>query len=271
MEKKRNINMDVIRCLALFFVVCVHSFAYTGFYSTKVVGLKLFGLCTLRDFFMICVPLFMILSGYLMKNKKIEKAFYFKIIRVIAIYVFASICCVLFRSIYLGESYSLKSSILSILDFSGAQYAWYVEMYLGLFLIIPFLNLVYGNLENKKKKQALLVILFIITVLPNILNIFQFNIKWFLNPSISRKYFKIFPSWWSEIYHITYYFVGCYLREYELNIKLKTEIMLLIVFVLLLGLFQYYRSYNSTFEWISYASYNGFPLVTAVMFFDIFK
>lgn len=40
MKKSRNINLDLIRCLAVFSVISVHFFLNTGFYDEEVIGKK---------------------------------------------------------------------------------------------------------------------------------------------------------------------------------------------------------------------------------------
>ena len=75
---KRNLNLDLVRCVAIFFVISVHFLLNTSFYSTVVNGKKMFLLVVLRVIFMSCVPLFMILTGYLMNKKEPTKEYYKK-------------------------------------------------------------------------------------------------------------------------------------------------------------------------------------------------
>ena len=74
--KKRNINIDLIKCIAVFSVISVHFFLNTNFYNTPVVGNKMYIAVFFRTLFMICVPLFIITTGYLMKNKELNKKYY---------------------------------------------------------------------------------------------------------------------------------------------------------------------------------------------------
>ena len=63
--------------------------------------------------------------------------------------------------------------ILSILDFSADSYAWYIEMYIGLFLIIPFLNILWNNLNDVGRKWLIITLLGL-TALPSLLNCWDF-------------------------------------------------------------------------------------------------
>mgnify|MGYP000183442649 CR=1 FL=1 len=74
MEKlcKRDSRLDLIRIFSLFCVAGIHFFLNSGFYSQMVSGKRMFIMCIFRSFFIICVPMFITLTGYLM-NKKTPK------------------------------------------------------------------------------------------------------------------------------------------------------------------------------------------------------
>lgn len=59
----------------------------------------------------------------------------------------------IYKNIAQGDVFDLKSFILGTLDFTGSNYSWYIEMYIGLFLLAPFLNLAYGKLKSKSKSR----------------------------------------------------------------------------------------------------------------------
>lgn len=246
--KNRSCALDIIRICAFFSVVSVHFFLNCDFYYTTVAGREMFIMTTIRTFFMICVPLFLILTGFLMGKKKLEKGYYQKITKTLFVYLAASILCALYKKFFLGQDMGLANGIAGILNYTNASYAWYIEMYIGLFLLIPFLNGAYGSLETKKKKLILVFTLVFLTSLPSVLNIYKFNsLLWWKTPSSDWQYTKIIPSWWQNIYPITYYFIGCYIKEFGVKIKKWQNLLLIIISVLAFGAFNFYRSYNSTF------------------------
>ena len=79
---KRNPAADIIRILAFFLVVSVHFFLNNGFYSYIVEGKRMYIMTLMRSFCIICVPLFLTLSGYLLRRKQLEKNYYKRINRV---------------------------------------------------------------------------------------------------------------------------------------------------------------------------------------------
>ena len=256
--KQRNPAMDVVRSFALLCVISVHFFLNSGFYNETVSGFPMFFMVLLRNFFMICVPLFMILSGYLLNTKKISRSYFLKIFQTLGIYLLASLFCAAYRFFFDRENFSFIGSFWGLFNFSTATYSWYIEMYIGLFLLIPFLNLIYNNLTSQKHKKLLLLVLLILTALPSVLNIWQFlNIQWWIRPSISSNHDYLAPDWWIGIYPVTFYFIGCYLKEYTLKIKRSTNLLFILSVALLTGIFNYYRSYGSVFQngkWNEYCS-----------------
>lgn len=270
--ERRNSTMDIIRIFAAFSVVAVHFFLNSGFYEETCKGWIMYIMCVLRTFFSVCIPLFMILTGYLMCKKTLCKKYYVGIVKILLIYLFASVGCALFCNEYYHTSFTLNNFIFGLFNYSMAPYSWYIELYIGLFLIIPFLNLIYNNLNSKRKKKVLLLTLFAVTVLPSVFNIFNFtgSTFWF-SPEVSYTT-KIVPEWWKGIYPITYYFTGCYLHEYGLKAKNVTLIISLILFVFAFGSFNFMRSYSATFESGAFIDWGGFePFFISIVLFELFR
>lgn len=250
--KQRNINLDLIRCLAVFCVVSVHFFLNSGFYQSAVVGKRMYVMMIMRTFFMICVPLFVILTGYLMNKKELKLSYYYGVVKTLSIYLGACIACNIYKVIVLKTSMSIKDFIISIFDFSAAPYSGYINMYIGLFLLIPFLNILYKGLTTKKHKIFLIFSLLMCTTLPSILNI-KVNLA---------------PNYWVTMYPLTYYFIGAYLKEYDLKVSLKNNILFILVSVLVFGSLNYFLNYGSNFDWGVYGDWGGFEnLINAVLVF----
>ena len=71
-RKNRSVGLDVTRIYAFLSVVAVHSFLNTEFYSSTVIGKKMYVMVIFRTAFMVCVPLFLLLTGYLVSAKNTE-------------------------------------------------------------------------------------------------------------------------------------------------------------------------------------------------------
>lgn len=237
--KKRNFGLDLIRVIAVFFVISVHFFQNTDFYTLPIKGKLPFILIFFRWLFFISVPLFLLLTGYLQSNKKLEKKYYKGIIRILISYFFISIIALLFRFCYLGQRGSRLEAIINIFSFKTIPISWYIEMYIGLFLLIPFLNVLYKGIRSKKGKQWLILTLLIITSLSPVINFLK--IKGF--------YLEIVPNWWNTIYPLTYYFIGCYIKQYQITISKCKGVFLLLGMTLLETIASYLYCFQNTFSW----------------------
>lgn len=267
--QNRNASMDIIRIVAAFTVLSVHFFLHNGFYSQIVEGVPMYIMVLMRTLFSVCVPLFMILTGYLMSHKTLSRKYYSGISKTLIIFVLATLACMIFKTVHDNEPFSLKSFILGTLDFTGANYSWYIEMYIGLFLLVPFLNLAYNKLKNKRQKQVLVLTLVFLTIIPTLFNIFNFdNPAWWSDPKSSDTFAKLVPSWWMGFYPIAYYFTGCYIREHGIRLKTRSMLVLFLLAILIFGTFNFYRSYGTTFKSGIYVYWYGFePYILSVLLF----
>jgi len=227
--KQRNINLDVIRSVAVMYIMCIHFSEYAGFYNGILAGPTMYVGTIMRNCFIICVPMFLLITGYLQCKKNLTTSYFKGIGRILLIYGLSCIPIWLFRAFYYGETFTIGSLIKSYLGFEG--YGWYIAMYIGLFCLIPFLNLIFNNLENKKQRQLLLLVLLFITGFPSLQDIIGF---------------QIVPDFWVEFYPITYYFIGAYIREYANDIKFSATklFFLYIASVVMVGTIIFGLSYN---------------------------
>lgn len=309
--ERRNSSMDLIRVVAVFTVLSVHFFLHNGFYNEPVEGMSpigglidyftthnaaslhgpiMFVMVTMRTLFSICVPLFLILTGYLMSHKQLSRGYYKGIRKTLIIYAIASVLCMVFKAIHENpgaktafynfdfsamfsaiertNQYRPQDFLLNLFDFSGANYSWYVEMYIGLFLIAPFLNLAYHKLGTKRRKQVLVATFVFITALPTLFNIFYFeSADWWLTPTLSDNFKKLLPAYWLSVYPITFYFTGCYIREYGIKLRTRSMIAVLAVSLLLFSAFNWFRSYGKGFDsgmWVYWYGFEPYVLSTLV-------
>lgn len=269
--QSRNSALDIIRIVAVFTVVSVHFFLHNGFYSQTVQGTEMYIMVLMRTLFSVCVPLFMLLTGYLMSHKTVSKKYYSGIVHTLIIFVLVTLACMIFKTVEYGDPFTISSFILGTLDFTGANYSWYIEMYIGLFLLAPFLNAAYNGLKNKRQKQVLVLTLIAITILPTLMNIYNFETAaWWSDPKISDSFSKLVPSWWMGFYPITYYFTGCYIREFGIKLKTRSMLILFLLCLFIFGTFNFYRSFGTTFKSGIYVYWYGFePYILSVFLFTL--
>lgn len=240
-RKERDRNLDLIRALAGFLVVSVHFIMMTEFYYQPMAGMGMLLLSMLRMVFMNCVPLFLLLSGYLCCEKKLSGDYYWGVARVLVAYLLCSGVSLLFRWRYLGEGMSLLHAGRMVLDYTGVATGWYIEMYLGLFLLIPFLNMLWRGAESRGNRRALLVTLLALTSLPLLTNL---------------KY-KLLPDWWKGIYPLTYYFLGAWFRTYRTRVRGRWAVPGFLAAVAAGGGVMYLVSRGQPFQWTEATDWAG--------------
>lgn len=202
--KQRSAGLDIARVLAILFVIAGHFFLNTPAHDAIFQGPSMFLQGMGRTLFLTNVPLFLILTGYLNLNKRVNRKYYKGMIEVILSYLFISLITILFREHYLGEHLSVIQWVLKITDFSAISYAWYIEMWIGLFLLTPFLNILWKNIESRRHKHILLLTLYLLCALPDLFN---------------RYGVHLVPGYWEIIYPCAFYYIGAYLREYQPDIS----------------------------------------------------
>lgn len=205
--KQREIGPDIIRMLAIVCVVCGHFFTVNTPYNQVLFeggGMLLQG-CLKAFFCNLGVPLFLMLTGYFNCRKEFSSEYYKNIKRVLIPYAIISVL----TWAVLSADHSIKELFFGTLGYKIIGYAWYVEMFIGLYLCVPFLNMVVEKVFNSDKKKliyGLFAVLIFMTSLP---------------PLVDRGEFRIVPNYWQMCFPVLLYFTGAYIRYFQPVIKRK--------------------------------------------------
>lgn len=240
--KEKNIRLDFVRAAAIVFMIFAHFFDHTGLYEATAAALPVKTVAiSLRMMLGQSVALFMMLTGYLCCEKKLSGKYYLGIVRIYGVYLICSVMTLAFDVLVMHQQYGLQYIVGSIINFYACPYAWYMLMYLGLFLMIPFLNIVFNNLTSKKQHLMLMATLIYLTVLPSLMNTFM----------------QLHSIWWKNLYPLLYYFTGAYLRRYKPEFSFRKG---LAVYAVMLAGFTVFNIlfYGAGGEWTITVSYHDF-------------
>lgn len=206
-KKERLFGLDLLKILATFTVLSVHFFLNTQFYNTNATGFSITIQVIIRNLCMICIPLFVMLSGYLNNKKDYNKKFFIELLEIIVIWLFYSIIEFITTSIMNNNlsTFNIKTMLYKISIFTACRYSWYIEMFIGLYMMTPILNRAYDSFDDKSKK--------IVTFLALLLTI-GFS---FLNGVFSN--IIHFPLYWGNLYFIAYYLVGKNIAYFKPDLK----------------------------------------------------
>lgn len=205
---KRYAGIDLLRCLAFFFVVVFHSFLNIGHSYVEQEGFMVYIADVFRFLSISCIGLYLMISGYLRCNNTNIASCYRGLVSVLVGYLLSCAVVIPVRHFVLEEVYTFTQWIEKIFKFTAVSYGWYVEMFVGLALLIPFINMGLQYIGNNKKQLFILAAaLLFLTALPGITTM------------------HIAPDYWRIAYPITYYVLGAIV--YKLQPKMNTWLGLL--------------------------------------------
>jgi len=224
MNNTRVIYLDIIKVLAIIFVIFNHS--HWGIYGYGLVGTFihefLFDLCK------IAVPLFVMVSGALLLGKEsnhkdmITK----RIFRVFVPLVIVTLICVI---AYGGSFKGFIAAIFTNYTLNYPPYwLWYLYLLMALYIMTPFLQKMLKNFEEKDYKYF--IVLFVLMV--GFLNMIPFLTSLFLgmNLKVSDAFvFTLFPI------AIGYYVAGYYLSKIKISDKMNKISIIGLIISLFLG------------------------------------
>lgn len=248
---KRSLNIDLLKCLATFLVVLVHFFLHTHYYDQPFSGKSILIGSVIWLFAMTCTPLFITITGFLMSRKTYNKKYFLHLIQILKLYVGAA----LLYTFVDKPAINLEFFLLTIKNILGySHYAWYVNLYIGLYLMIPLLNTAYQSLNTKYYKLIFLLVLSSLTIMPDTIGLFR-NLP--LTP-----YINIVPNYWNFLWPLTYYFIGSFLREYPIKIKIRWLILAMLT-VNIASITLFVKLFEKTIA-LSYNNLSVFLLVIGI-------
>lgn len=195
---ERKPGVDLFRLLGLLFVNGLHAFLYNGFYDEPQVGVTIWVADSFRWLFFGCNGMFMLLTGYLKTIKPWNRKYYKGLLAVLIGYVLTCVISYPIRYFLLGEKDGFMVWVERFYTFSN--YSWYVEMYIGLILLSPALNLALDSMQTPRQIWLLTGSVVLVTTLPTITPL------------------NLLPDWWTALYPLGYYMIGAAIRRTKLKI-----------------------------------------------------
>lgn len=255
--KERKLNIDLLKCIAIVFVVGVHFFLHTNYYGQSFTFKSIFLSSFIWMILMTCVPLFIMTTGYLMKDKTYSEDYFIKLLPVIGIYALTAAVYTFFDMRVVNEEY-LGKLFENIFSFS--HYAWYVNLYIGLYLLIPFLNAGFNSLTSRKNQVVVIGILVLFTIVPPTLSLLNNNEQNFMILP------HIIPDYWKGLWPITYYLLGAFLASSKKKSSFK-ELVFVIFILDILSVFGLAAISETTFG-IEYTVLPVF-LLSSLIFYSV--
>lgn len=199
--KKREANFELLRIIAMLMIVMLHLLGNghgnvmektTMFSAAFNMTWFLEAACT------VAVNCYVLLSGHFL----LESQFSWKKVLHLVIEVWFYTLVFFGLSVALGwQSFSLRSLLTAITPITGRMY-WFVSVYIGMYILSPFLNILIKKLTQIQLRSLILITVALFGVLPTVLPVYDTfssgggtGLAWFC----------------------TLYFVAAYIRLYGLE------------------------------------------------------
>lgn len=271
-NKERNSNFELMRIVSMLFIVLWHVYIYGGIKNNpRIVNPNIAIIFEFISFILIVhVNSFALLTGYFQSKSdfKIKKAF--SLLDSMFFYR------VIFLIIFCG--FGLVSLTKpEIIDKVFTRDYWFIQVYLVLYLVSPFLNIFIKKINKKNYEKLLLVLFLILSIIPFITG----NKTYVSNDGYNLSNF------------VYMYLIGAYLRMYPIRESYVFKILsknlyrlvLLLVFILCLmmnymnvktlGLLSSSNTVlgllNSNYSNIYNVYSNPFVIVQTISFFLLFE
>lgn len=165
-KTERKSNFELMRIVSMFMIVVWHFIMHSNLVGRSSGTLNL-TLDFIYAIFCIHVNSFVLLSGYFQYNKKFN---FKKIIPLIgATWFYKALFAIIF--VALGIVVIGKFDMLCFLlpidfSFSFGSFYWFINMYIVLYLLSPFLNILIRNLSQKNHRRLMILSIILFSILP---------------------------------------------------------------------------------------------------------
>lgn len=201
-SRKRNVNLDLLRIFSMFLIVFLHSIDHSGVLEqAEISSTWMYAYVQFTyAFTQICVNCYVLLSGYFLVKSR------FRLQKIFAMWMEVAFYSVLFKLIFmiLGKiPFSILGLISCLFPILTGRY-WFVTIYVGLYCVAPFLNILINGMD--KKQHTML----------NIVLIGLFSVWISIHPAIAG---MNSGRGWGLPWFVVLYFVAAWFRLYYTNNK----------------------------------------------------
>ena len=200
MVDKRNENIDCLRIVAMFFVVCVHYVGWGGIAGNAqgIINLGISGVIAVAC--NCAVNCFYLISGYMITGEERVQQTKRRVLKVWRPTLFYSVLIPVLLQAFGVIRLSVKQNLMLFLPFLSNQY-WFSTCFIAMAMLLPFMGRLLRTLD-KRELLMLVVSMLILDAVQPILGINAFgNIGY------------------SILHAATMYLIGYYLKCYPIRLK----------------------------------------------------
>lgn len=196
MKKIRNSNYELLRIVSMFFIVLYHVLYHGGVVNNTSGIMHLF-FYFVMIITMVHVNSFILVSGYYQSESTFKLK---KVIELLLTVWFYRVVIILIGVSLNWFEYGTLRLIFELSPFAVFSY-WFINIYLILYCLSPFLNRFIDSMDQKTYKRFLILLFFLFSVLTSIVGANLFDNRRGRSP----------------INFIMLYFIGAYFRKYPIS------------------------------------------------------
>lgn len=251
---RRESGIELLRIVLMILIIGGH-IVYTQNASLLNIGSADYYIGNIYRSFCVCaVDCFILISGYFRINLYFPKIFkiiiktFFYVILIFIIFTLLG-----FHSIQITKDILLFAPIFT-------QRYWFLTMYVILYFLCPFLNIIIDLLNKTQKKKLMLIIIILFYIYPSISNCIN-------APAITK------DGGYGIVNFICLYFIGTCIKEHEIDVSKKNRFLIgYIISSFLLFTMNHLLSLFFGFPFNGFINYNTiFCLSSSICLFCFFK
>lgn len=197
MKKDRDSNFEILRLIAMYMIVLIHTTSYSGLFCTgknmAVCNGIINGICNIG------VTCFILISGYYGIEFKVKKLVKMECMMISFSLLETVILYIIFPGQLQGAAL-LEQLVKSLLPFISRKY-WFYSCYVCLMLFSGYIQKLIDTMDQKGMQKLLLLLLLLFSILPTVF------------------YFEIVPDNGKGLVQmIMVYLIGRYIRKYDIRL-----------------------------------------------------
>jgi len=236
-EFERNLGIDLLRILSMFFIIILHCLGQGGILNNAEINSIQYKFAWFIEICAYCaVNIFALISGYVSYTENEKKVKYSNYINMWLQIVFYGVIVTLIFDIINPSLVSKKDYFIIFCPIANNLY-WYFTAYTGLFFLIPFLNNGIRNCSISTLKRLFIIILMMFSIIDTLTNNFILN------------------NGYSFIWITLLYILGAIIKKCNIGKSLRKRqfIFYLLFLIFITYLFKIYSS-NIPINLVSYTS-----------------
>ena len=157
-SNKRDANLDLLRIISMLLIIFLHSIDHSGVLEqADVCGGGIYAYVRFTyALCQVCVNCYVMLSGYYLLNSK------FHVYKLVALWMQVIFYSFVLRALFMimgRHAFSIVSLLSCFVPVLTGRY-WFITIYVGLYLLFPFLNKLVWAM-NKKEHTLMNICLFV--------------------------------------------------------------------------------------------------------------